>query len=78
MHQKTSNLGTIEGWLPCHFFSMQNGALGRFWICTNEKLALEKKILPLVEARLILEDCKPYRKPYVSQFELELRGQQDW
>ena len=34
-------------------------------------------MLPLVEARLILEDCKPYHKPYVSQFELELRGQQD-
>jgi len=63
---------------PLFFSTKCSGALGRFWICTNEKLALEKKILPLVEARLILEDCKPYHKPYVSQFELELRGQQDW
>jgi len=39
---------------------------------------LWKKMLLPVEARPILEDCKPYHKPYASQFELELRGQQDW
>ena len=47
-------------------------------ICPSKKLALEKKMLPPVEARPNLEDCKLYHKPYASQFELELRGQQDW
>ena len=45
--------------------------------CTSEKLALEKKIFLPVEARLILEDCKPCHKSKATQFELELRGQKD-
>ena len=80
VRKKNTNWYLHNQWQVGNLYAQQPVKVGEsaFGSVLVKNWLWKKKMLPRVEARLILEDCKPYHKPYVSQFELELRGQQDW